>query len=111
MKKIIIAIALAIISNHAWAKVVTMQVTIGAGVTPILTSGNISCQWVAFQNNGATNAMRLGDANISATRGIKLLAGGAFYQAPSTPRALNLQGWYVQGTQGDVIDIIYEDGQ
>lgn len=111
VKKFILAIALAIISSHAWAKVVTLQVTIGAGVTPVISSGNISCQWVAFQNNGATNAMRIGDASISSTRGIKLLAGGAFYQSPPTPKNFNLAGWYVQGTQGDVIDIIYEDGQ
>lgn len=110
MKKLLIAAILAFSGLCAHAKVVTMQVTIGAGVTSILPAGNITCRWIVFQNNAA-NTMRIGDSSITSSRGVKLLAGGSFYQGYSGPAAFSLSGWYVQGTQNDVIDVIYEDGQ
>lgn len=88
----------------------TLQVTLGAGLTPILPSGNIICKWVIFQNNGA-NPMRLGDANTTANRGMKLLAGGSGNPVPTSPvGATNLSVWYVIGTAADVLDVIYDDG-
>ena len=88
------------------AVVRTFQVTIGAAATQVSTV-NIYCNWVAFQNNTTADAMRIGDSTVTASRGIKLLAGGSFFTPPlAQPAATtNLATWYVQGTPSDVIDI------
>lgn len=110
MKKLILVLLLAFGSLAAEAKVVTLQVTIGAAKTAI-TTGDIHCKWVLFQNN-ASNTMRVGDTNVSATQGVKLVAGSSlFIPAISAGAQTNLNGWFVQGTQNDVIDVIYDDGQ
>lgn len=109
-------IALALMAGcnmSAWGKVRTMQVTLGAAATPMISSGDINFKWVIFQNN-STHTMRLGDANITTSRGLLLLAGpagGSYTQQPfSSPQTGTLAAWYVFGTAGDVLDIIYDDG-
>ena len=85
--------------------VLTLQVTIGAGVTRV-SSVPIYCKWVSFQNNAA-HAMHIGDGSISSSRGNQLLAGGGFFTPPLSiaGSATNLADWFVQGTQNDVLDI------
>lgn len=94
--------------------VVTLQVTLGSGATPILASGEILCKWLILQNNAA-NAMRAGDSNVTATRGLYLAAGpggGSANPVPFAPiSTTRLSRWYVFGTAGDVLDVVYEDGQ
>lgn len=110
MNKILASIALGICCIHAEAKVRTLQVTIGASATPIIASGDISYKWIVFQNNAA-HTFRVGDLNVSASRGIQLLAGGSYTQQPfSPPLSGSMAAWYVFGTAGDVVDIIYDDG-
>lgn len=113
MKRLILALACVLACLPAQAKVHTMQVTIGAAATPVIAANaNLYCKWVVFQNNNASDTMRIGDSNTSSSQGIKLVAGASFYQgAVSAGAGTNLNGWYVQGTQNDVIDIVYDDGQ
>lgn len=115
MKKFIILAILALCVLPAFAKIHTLQVTLGAGNTPIIPNGDIVFKWVAFQNNSA-HTMRIGDTLITSSRGIVLLAGtsgggGSLMQQPwSTPQGGSLAAWYVNGTSGDVLDVIYDDG-
>lgn len=89
----------------------TLQVTIGASLTQVLPAGEIVAKWVLFQNN-ATHTMRLGDSNTSSSRGIQLVAGASANPPGSAPVSITkLSGWYVSGTQNDVLDVIYDDGQ
>lgn len=111
MKKLISLFVLAFIASTAHAKVVTLQVTLGASATA-LTTGNLYYKWLVIQNNAA-HTLRVGDSNVSATRGMSLQSGGAFYSplVGANPSTLNLFGFYAFGTSGDVLDIIYDDGQ
>lgn len=97
------------------AAVRTMQVTVGSTTTQILSPGaHLQCRWIAIQNNAA-HTIRIGDASTSSTRGILLASGspgGSFYVGPdSSGTARDLGGWYINGTSGDVIDVVYDDGQ
>jgi hypothetical protein len=118
MKRIlrIAAFTLIFLAIPAFADVQTFQVTIGAsGNTPIIPSGaQFICRWVVFQNN-ATHTMRIGDKSTSTVRGMLLVPGTSFYDAPqsgtSGPPNANLTLWYVAGTSGDKIDVTCESGQ
>lgn len=109
--KLIPVLLLLVVCSQAFATVRTLQVTLGSGATQI-TVGNITCKWVVFQNN-ASHSMRIGDSNVTSSRGLLLTASGSFFAPPAAPQGFttNLNGWYVIGTSSDVIDIIYDDGQ
>ena len=86
----------------------TLQVTLGASATQV-SATNIYVKWVLFQDNAA-HSMRIGDANVSSTRGIALSTGGSFFDQPlRIAEATNLAQWWVSGTAADVLDVIYDD--
>ena len=88
----------------------TLQVTLGAGATQIVAASTPVRQ-VIFQNNAAAN-MRVGDLNVSATRG-GLLAGGSpggqLNSGPLVIQATNLNEWFVFGTAAQILDVIFID--
>lgn len=99
----------------AFGAVHTLQVTIGAANTQILSSGaHLNCRWLVIQDNAAHN-IRIGDTNITSSRGMLLSSGspgGSFYVGPdSSGSSRDLGTWYINGTQNDVVDVIYDDGQ
>lgn len=115
MKKILAILLLSFTALQVQAAVVTIQVTIGAANTKVIAAGaHQNCRWIVIQNN-ATHTIRIGDTNITSTRGILLSSGspgGSFFVGPdSSGSARDLGGWYINGTTNDVIDIIYDDGQ
>lgn len=87
----------------------TLQVTIGAGTNTQISTTSIPVRQLYVQNNAGHN-IRVGDSATSSTRGALLLStangsitsGLADFYASS-----NLNQWYIAGTNGDVIDIIY----
>lgn len=101
---------LLLLSLGAQAKVACFQITLTSSATPIVPAGNIFYRWVVFQNNAA-HTMRVGDSTVSASKGMSLLSGGAFY-APlvGSGSGFNLSGWNAFGTSGDVLDVCYDDG-
>jgi hypothetical protein len=65
-------------------------------------------QWVTFQNN-ASHSMRIGDSSVSATKGVLLAAGtpgGSLTIAPGHQYTTGLDEFYVEGTAGDVLDVM-----
>lgn len=86
----------------------TLQVTIGATTTQV-TAVDTPVKQVIFQDNAA-GSMRVGDSATTSSRGA-LLAGGSpggsmnFGPIPNT--ALNLSSFYVNGTNGQVLDVVY----
>lgn len=86
----------------------TLQVTIGAGTTQV-TTVDTPVKQVIFQNNAA-NSMRVGDSATTSSRGA-LLAGGSpgtsMNFGPIGSTALNLNSFYVNGTNTQVLDVIY----
>lgn len=85
----------------------TLQVTIGSGTTQVTTT-DFPCRQAIFQNN-ATHTMRIGDSLTSSSRGAVLLANSVgsmnIGNSPLTG-GTNLNGWFVNGTASDVLDVI-----
>lgn len=88
----------------------TKQVTLLVTATRVQTT-SLPCRQVTVQNNSA-DTCRVGDSNVSATRGAKLdpsssgNAGGS-YNSMLPMGAVDLNEIWIFGTVGDVIDIIY----
>jgi hypothetical protein len=88
---------------------VTLQVALGAAATQVSTA-TTQCRHVMIQNNAAA-VCRVGDANVSATRGISLAAAGAagsiFNTGPSVAYESQLSEFFLFGTSGQIIDVFY----
>jgi hypothetical protein len=96
------------------------QVTIGAAATQVSTAG-VPCSVLVFQNNAAHACRYANDSSVSVTtpgavnggtagKGILLASGSPGGSGTTSPviRGTMLNTWYIAGTQGDVIDYIYE---
>lgn len=95
-----------------------LQVTLLAGATQIVANqdfpgggAQIYCSYLVIQNNSAAN-LRVGDNTVTATRGLLLTPGGSSNTATiNPPRGTRLSDWWLFGTVGDVVDILYEVSQ
>ena len=89
-----------------------LQVTIGASATQV-TAASCRCKWARISNR-ATHTAAAGDSTVTvaaAGPGILLAASTGTFDVPwSGPGEINLAGWYVAGTQNDVISVTYDDG-
>jgi hypothetical protein len=84
----------------------TLQVTLGSGATQISREA-IAFQYIVFQNN-STHAVRIGDALVTATRGMLIAAGGGSETFSGLiDYGTFLSEWWLFGTAGDVIDILF----
>lgn len=90
----------------------TLQVTIGAGTNTQISTTSIPVKQLFVQNN-ATHNIRVGDSNTTSSRGA-LISGGATPPGGSiTSGAFGMQAasdlkfWFIAGTNGDVVDVIY----
>ena len=83
----------------------------------IPASGNISIvpkdptiqRNVPFQTlviGSTTAAVYVGDSTVSATNGIPIPAGGAPLVIPTALLTQNLNGWYLAGTSGNVVNVM-----
>jgi hypothetical protein len=87
----------------------TLQVTIGASTTQVSTT-SVPIKQLFIQNNAA-HTIRVGDINTTSSRGALISSGspggsitsGAF----GIQQATDLNQWFINGTNGDVIDVIY----
>ena len=89
-----------------------IQVTLGAGNTPITTT-NTFARWVSIQNNAA-HSVRVGDSSVSTTQGILLASGTpggsvTMVIGPMPSTSIDLANIYLRGTSADVIDVAYLD--
>src|SRR5665213_1127793 len=86
------------------------------GFTPWAV-GDCIVQWLQIQNNSAHD-IRYGGPNVSVTapaavnggaagNGILLTSGSAGAQSTPINYSTNLAEWYVAGTPGDVVDILF----
>lgn len=85
----------------------TLQVTLTGSTQPV-SAVPVKVQWATFQNNAA-GVMRIGDANVSTTRGYSLAASGGALTVPSDTGATfgtDLSQWSVIGTTAQVLDVI-----
>lgn len=87
-----------------------IQITLLAGATPITVDPKLYASILCFQSSAAA-AVRIGDSTVSATKGIALSpgtpGGSATFQMAFT-RGTHLVDWYLFGTVGQLIDILYE---
>lgn len=85
-----------------------IQVTLLATATQVSPISLVVNQ-VMFQNN-AGHACRIGDSTVTSTKGIALASGSPGGSATFGPFAVNntdLTEWYIFGTPGDVIDVLW----
>lgn len=94
-----------------------LQVTLLAGATQVVLNqdfpnggAQIYCSYLVIQNNAA-DAIRIGDNTVTATRGIALTPGGSNTATISPVRGTRLSDWWIFGTIGEVIDVLYEVSQ
>lgn len=96
-----------------------IQVTLTAVATPIVAQSATQnstqlremFQILIFQNN-STHSVRVGDASVSATKGLVLASGSTtttppLVIAPHMEYSGDLSEWYLFGTAGDLIDVMY----
>jgi len=85
---------------------VLLQVTIGATATQF-TSTATPCRQILIQNNASHN-FRVGDSTVSSTKGILITTGGgSINSGRSADYGTDVSGWWVFGTQNDVVDVLY----
>jgi len=85
-----------------------IQVTLGAGATQVSSVSQL-VNSVTFQNN-AGHACRIGDSGVTATKGFALASGSPGGSQTFGPFAVNnvdLFEFYIFGTAGDVIDVLW----
>jgi hypothetical protein len=88
----------------------TLQIT-QTGSAAQVSATPIKCKWAAFQNTAAA-VMRVGDANVSTTRGVSLAASGGLFSVPvstTSTYAADLSQWWTVGTSTQVLDVVYDD--
>lgn len=88
--------------------VVTLQVTLPTGGKTQISTANTFVRYINFQNNGGTNAMRVGDSSVTTSVGHNLVkSGGELGIGPNDTYFCYLSDWWVAGTAADVIDVTY----
>lgn len=96
-----------------------LQVTLLATATPIVAQNATQnstqlremFQILIVQNNSA-HSVRLGDASVSATKGLVLASGSTtttppLIIAPHLEYSSDLSEYFLFGTAGDLIDVMY----
>lgn len=75
-----------------------------------LSTSSIKAAWVQVQGVTLTGTARVGDANITASRGATLLSAGnaQLFPAQGNANAYDLSTIYVLGTAGNVVSILYD---
>ena len=88
--------------------VTTLQVTQTGSAVSVAATGTYA-RWVIFQYNAGHSA-RIGDASVSATRGVSLAqSGGSLTLQPMPDSAhYDLGQWSTLGTNADLLDVIYD---
>lgn len=86
----------------------TLQVTIPSGGKVQVSTDTTLVRYINFQNNGGTNAMRVGDSTVSFTVGHNLVKSGGELPIHSDPGYFScLCEWWISGTASDVCDILF----
>lgn len=88
----------------------TLQIT-QSGSAIQLSATPQKVKWLAFFNTAAA-AMRAGDSNVTASRGIPLPASTGSFVVPvaiASTFGTDLSQWYTIGTATQVLDVVYDD--
>jgi len=92
-----------------------IEVTLGAGATQILAPNqqapmaNIAVGLLVIAP--ATAAATLGDNTVTATKGIPVSASAPLVLSFSQPRGSLLSQYWLFGTSGDKVEVLYETAQ
>jgi hypothetical protein len=75
-----------------------------------LSATSKKAAWVQVQANSLAGAARIGDRNITASRGGIIASGGDYQFSPTlgNANAYDLSDIYVLGTPGDTIAILFD---
>ena len=81
-----------------------------AAPVALSTGASIRAAWVQVQANSLNGAARIGDRNITASRGGIIASGGDAQFGPTlgNANAYDLSDIYVLGTPGDTVAILYD---
>lgn len=94
--------------------VITVTIAAGTAPTPFIQKGvqpaNSLCAQTMIISYAGTGTVYVGDANVSATNGIPLTSSSAPLQLASHLTDNNdLYAWYVSGTGGQKLTVLYLD--
>ena len=86
----------------------TLQITQTGSAVQVATVATYA-RWIIFQNTAAA-AARIGDANVTSSKGASLAATGAPYILQPTPNGAHydLSQWWTVGTNTQLLDIVYD---
>ena len=85
----------------------SMQVTIGAAATQVTTVRTPAKQ-VIVQNNDADDAIRVADASADDDVGLAVAKGGGSVTfGPFPTYDLDLQNFWIAGTESNVVDVLW----
>jgi hypothetical protein len=90
----------------------TLQVTQTASAVQVTATVGTYARWIVFQNTAAA-VMRLGDANVTTTRGYSLPASNAVnsvlvLEPMPNGQHYDLSQWWTIGTNTQLLDVIYD---
>jgi hypothetical protein len=86
----------------------TLVFTIPTGGGPaVISASSRQVRGIIFQNNGATNAIRVGGAELISTTGSVLAINGGALSIVMDSYFANLNEWFAYGTAGDVLSVLY----
>jgi len=92
-----------------------IEVTLGSGatqITPNVNSGESTPIWVStLVLRPTTTAATLGDNTVTATKGIVIAASATLSLTFSAVRGSLLSQYYFYGTNGNVVEVLYETAQ
>ena len=85
------------------------DITLSTTATAI-SATSVKCVWVQVQGSNLTGQARVGDSQISTTRGAVMMSSGdaQFYPAQGNANSYDLSTIYVLGTNGDKVSVIYD---
>lgn len=92
-----------------------IEVTLGAGATQIQAAtqqapqANIAVSLLVIAP--ATASATLGDNTVTATRGIPVSTSAPLVLTFSQPRGSLLSQYWLYGTEGDLVEVLYETAQ
>lgn len=113
MRKLILLLPLLLVGQWLDAAAMhTIQVTIGAGTTQVVSAGSVPFVREVFFQNNATHVMRVGDSTTTSSKGVVLLSGpggGSLNIGPFTDARIDLSTFFVNGTNTDVLDVSWVD--
>lgn len=86
----------------------TFKVTIGASPVNISTTRLMCAQFFFVNNSGHTMYVAHNASSANSSSGVPVITGATFNMGPFSIARINLNGYWLGGTNADAVIVIYE---